>query len=175
MVLFLLWGCQIQDSKNGSTIDNSSQTQTFTVFGVSQDIYTQALEEGEEAKQELEILKRDMSLSKTAKRILAEAEEAEEKGDNDRYLVKIQEYRKLLNDEPIKRAAEAWILEGKVLFSQFHLQEAIQAVEEAVKLEPKNPEHLITLAEYRQWNGEYKTMEQVLSSRTSLSTSSEDI
>ena len=62
MVLFLLWGCQSQVSKDDSTINNSSQNQNFTVFGVSQDIYTQALEEGQKAKQELEILKRDMSL-----------------------------------------------------------------------------------------------------------------
>ena len=115
----------------------------------------------EKAKGELQTLKKDRSLSGTAKRILAEAEEAEEQGDNKRYLAKIQEYRKLLNDEPIKRAAESWVLEGRVLFSQLKLKEAQKAIEEAVKLDSKNPEYLLRLAEYMRWNGEYQKMLEV--------------
>ena len=80
-------------------------------IGVSPELYAEAIKQGEEAKRKLKELERDRSLSATAKRILAEAEEAEENGDNKLYLEKIQEYSRILNDEPIKRAAEAKILE----------------------------------------------------------------
>ncbi len=105
-------------SEDGSKIKNSSQKQSFTIFGVSQDFHTEAIKQGEKAKEELKQLKKDGSISATAKRVLAEAEEAQERGNNQLYLEKIQEYRQILNDEPIKRAAEASILEGRVLFSQ---------------------------------------------------------
>ena len=163
IIFSLLVGClsQSQKSEDDSSIIDSDQNQSLTIFGVSQEIHTKAIKEGEEAKKELETLKKDRSLSATAKRILAEADEALEQGNNDLYLAKIQQYRQLLNGEPIKRAAEAWILEGRVLFSQLRLQEAQQAIEEAVQLDSNNPEYLLILAEYLRWNGDYQTMEEV--------------
>ncbi|MGK7934774.1 MAG: tetratricopeptide repeat protein [Xenococcaceae cyanobacterium] len=163
IALFLLVGCQTQtvESKDGSSVKDSAQRQSITVFGASPELLAEAEKEKEKAKEELQTLKKDRSLSGTAKRILAEAEEAEEQGDNKRYLSKIQEYRKLLNDEPIKRAAESWILEGRVLFSQLKLKEAQQAIEKAVQLDSANPEYLLILAEYMEWNGEYKRMLEV--------------
>ncbi len=161
ILLFLLLGCQSIKSDDGSTVTDSSQSQSLTLIGVSPELHAEAVKQGEKAKSELKTLKKDRSLSATAKRILAEAEEAEEQGNNELYLAKIQEYRRLLNDEPIKRAAESWILEGQVLFSQLRLKEAQNAVEEAVKLDSNNPEYLLTLAEYLRWNGEYRRMEEV--------------
>ena len=175
LVLFLLVGCQTIESENASTIKNSSQQQSFTIIGVSPELHEEAVKEGEKAKDKLAELERDRSLSATAKRILAEAEEAEEQGNQELYLAKIQEYRQLLNDEPIKRAAESWELEGRVLFSQLRLQEAQQAVEEAVKLDSTNPEYLLTLAEYQRWNGEYQKMEKVALKAISLIESEDSI
>ena len=163
IIFSLLVGClsQSQKSEDNSSIIDSDQNQSLTIFGVSQEIHTKAIKEGEEAKKELETLKKDRNLSATAKRILSEADEALEQKNNDLYLAKIQQYRQLLNGEPFKRAAEAWILEGRVLFSQLRLQEAQQAIEEAVQLDSNNPEYLLILAEYLRWNGDYQTMEEV--------------
>ena len=163
ITLFLLVGCQTQtiESKDGSSVEKSAQRQSITVFGVSPELHQEAVTEGEKAKEKLEELEKDRSLSRTAKRILAEAEEALEHGDNKRYLAKIQEYRKLLNDEPIKRAAESWVLEGRVLFSQLKLKEAQKAIEKSVKLDASNSENLLLLAEYMRWNGDYKEMLKV--------------
>ncbi|MEM9271328.1 MAG: tetratricopeptide repeat protein, partial [Cyanobacteria bacterium P01_F01_bin.143] len=136
-------------------------TQNTVNIGVSPEVYAEAIKQGEEAKRKLEELKKDRSLSATAKRVLAEAEEAQENEDNELYLEKIQEYSQILNDEPIKRVAEAKVLEGQVLFSQINLKEAQEAVERAVELNPNNPEYLITLGEYLQWNGKYQEMEEV--------------
>ncbi|MEM7757723.1 MAG: hypothetical protein AAF298_06330 [Cyanobacteria bacterium P01_A01_bin.40] len=92
-------------------------------IGVSPELHQEAVKEGEKVKEELQQLKQDRSLSATAKRILAE-----EQGDQELYLAKIQEYRRILNDEPLKRAAESWELEGRVLFSQLRLKEAQKAI-----------------------------------------------
>ena len=163
IALLLLMGCQTIESNDGSSVKDSSQKQDFALIrtGVSPELHEQAVKEGEKAKEEVQQLKKDQSLSATAKRILAEAEEAEEQGDQELYLAKVQEYRRILNDEPIKRAAESWALEGRVLFSQLRLKEAQQALEEAVKLDDRNPEYLLTLADYLQWNGDYQAMEKV--------------
>ncbi len=123
LTLCLLVGCQRQtvESKDGSSVKDSAQSQSLTVFGASPErlaeevkLKEKAKQEEEKVKKKLQELEKERSLSGTAKRILAEAEEAEEQGDKERYLAKIQEYRKLLNDEPIKRAAESWVLEGSV-------------------------------------------------------------
>ena len=163
IVLLLLMGCQTIESKDGSSVKDSFQKQDFALIrtGVSPELHEQAVKEGEKAKEELQQMKKDQSLSATAKRILAEAEEAREQGDEELYLAKVQEYRRILNDEPIKRAAESWVLEGRVLFSQLRLKEAQQALEEAVKLDSNNPEYLLTLADYLRWNGDYQAMEEV--------------
>jgi len=162
IALFLLVGCQTITSKDGSTVQDAAQKQDIALIrkGVSPELHQQAVEEGEKAKAELQQLKQDGSLSATAKRVLAEAEEAEEQGNSELYLAKIQEYRRILNDEPLKRAAESWELEGRVLFSQLRLEEAQQAIEQAVKLDSDNPEYLLTLAEYLRWNGDYQRMEK---------------
>ena len=159
--MLLLAGCFTQSVKveNESSARNTRQSITFG--GVSSELYEEAVKEGEKAKNKLEELERDLSLSGTAKRILAEAEEAREQGDEKQYLAKVQEYRKLLNDEPIKRAAESWELEAQVLFSQLRLKEAQQAIEKAVILDSSNSEYLLTLAGYLRWNGNYQRMEEV--------------
>ncbi len=122
-------------------------TQNITNIGVSPELYGEAIKQREKAQEELRQLKKDRSLNATVKRVLAEAEEAQEQGNDQLYLKKIQEYRQILNDEPIKRAAEAWVLEGRVLFSQLKLKEAQNAIEEAIKLDSTNPEYLLTFAE----------------------------
>ena len=164
MVLFLLLSAcsdtQKVEIKNGKS-GNISQTKNTTIFGVSPDVYAEAEKQAEEARKKLKELEEDRSLSATAKRVLAGAEEAEENGDNELYLEKIQEYRQILNDEPIKRAAEAWVLEGRVLFTQLKLKKAQKAVERAVELDPNNPEYLITFGEYLFWNGKYQEIEKV--------------
>ncbi|MGB5636861.1 MAG: tetratricopeptide repeat protein, partial [Waterburya sp.] len=163
IALFLLMGCQAITSKDGSSVKDSSQKQDWALIrtGVSPELLEEAVKQREKANEEIQKLKKDKSLSATAKRVLAEAEEAEEQGDQELYLAKVQEYRKILNDEPIKRAAESWELEARVLFSQLRLKEAQQAIEEAVKLDDRNPEYLLTLAEYLRWNGDYQEMEEV--------------
>ena len=163
ITLCLLMACQTVTSQDGSAVKDTSQKQDWALIrtGVSPELHQQAVEEGIKAKEELQQLKQDQSLNATAKRILAEAEEAEEQGDQELYLAKIQEYRQLLTDEPLKRAAESWELEGRVLFSQLRLEEAQQAIEEAVKLDSSNPEYLLTLADYLRWNGDYQRMEEV--------------
>ena len=163
IALCFLMGCQTVTSKDGSTVKNSAQNQDWALIrtGVSPELHQQAVEEGEKAKAEVEQLKQDGSLSATAKRVLAEAEEAQEQGNSELYIAKIQEYRQILNDEPLKRAAEAWELEARVLFSQLRLEEAQQAIEAAVKLDDDNPEYLLTLADYLRWNGNYQRMEKV--------------
>ena len=168
IVLFLLSGCISSSfkAKKNSKIDNSSIS--TTIFGGSPEIYSEAIKQSEKATKELEKLKKDRSLSATAKRILAEAEEAKEQGNNKIYLTKIQEYRQILNDEPIKRAAEAWILEGRVLFSQLRIKEAQNAVEEAIKLDSNNPKYLLILTDYLQWNGKYQRMKEVSQEAISL-------
>lgn len=175
IALLLLVGCQTINSDHGSAVKHSSQKQSFTVFGVSPELHEKAVKEGEKAKDKLQELEKDRSLSGTAKRILAEAEEAEEQGDEELYLAKIQEYSQLLNDEPIKRAAEAKILEGQVLFSQLRLKEALEVIEKAVKLDSTNPEYLLTLAEYLRWNGKYQKMEKVSLQALSLIESEDSI
>ncbi|ELS03564.1 hypothetical protein Xen7305DRAFT_00032880 [Xenococcus sp. PCC 7305] len=149
--------------KQGNYNENieGDYTQNTINIGVSPEVYAEAIKQGEEAKRKLKELERDRSLSATAKRILAEAEEAEENEDNKLYLDKIQEYSQIVNDEPIKRAAEAKVLEGKVLFSQLQLEEAQKAVERAVELDPNNPKYLNTLGEYLQWNGKHQEMAEI--------------
>ena len=160
LAIFLLVGCQSRESKKGSSIVNTAQ-KPLTVFGVSPELHQEAGKEGEKAKKELELLKKDGSLSGTVRRILAEGEEAKENGDEKLYLAKIQEAKRRHHDESLKRLAELSVLEGRVLFSQLKLKEAQQAIEEAVKLDSRNPEYLLLLAEYRQWNREYKGMLEV--------------
>ena len=96
ITLCLLVGCQSQtvESKDGSSVKDSAQRQSITVFGASPELLAEAVKEGEKVKEELTTLKKDRSLSGTAKRLLAEAEEAEEQGDSKRYLAKIHERRK---------------------------------------------------------------------------------
>lgn len=163
IALLLLTGCQTITSKDGSSVEDAAQKQDWALIrtGVPPELHEQAVEEGEKAKQELQQLKQDGSLSATAKRILAEAEEAEEQGDQELYLAKIQEYRRIITDEPLKRAAESYELEARVLFSQLRLEEAQQTIEEAVNLDSSNPNYLLILANYLLWNGDYQTMEEV--------------
>ncbi|MEM8674998.1 MAG: tetratricopeptide repeat protein [Cyanobacteria bacterium P01_G01_bin.67] len=177
IALLLLMGCQFIGSKDGSSVKDATQKQDLALIrtGVSPELHEQAVKEGEKAKEELQQLKQDQSLSATAKRILAEAEEAEEQGDQSLYLAKIQEYRRILNDEPLKRAAESWELEGRVLFSQLRLKEAQKAIAEAVKLDDRNPEYLLTLVEYLLWNGDYQQMEEVSLQDVSVIESAEPI
>ncbi|MGK7897540.1 MAG: tetratricopeptide repeat protein, partial [Xenococcus sp. (in: cyanobacteria)] len=170
VLLLVLSGCQSSsiDADNDSEISNVSQDNDITIFGVSPDVYAEAEKQAQEAQQKLEKLRRDRSLNATAKRVLAEADEAREQGDNQRYLEKIQEYRQILNDEPIKRAAEAWVLEGRVLFSQLKVKEAQNAIEEAIKLDSTNPKYVLTLAVYLRWNGKYQRMIEVSEEAISL-------
>ena len=163
ILLFLLPGCLSSNIKadRNSEIRDSYQSQSLTIIGVSPEIYREAIKQGEEATKELKKLKKDRSLNATAKRVLAEADEAKEQGNNKLYLEKIQEYRQILTDEPIKRAAEAYVLEGRVLFSQLQLEEAQNAIEQAIKLNPNNSEYLLIFADYLQWNGKYQKMLEV--------------
>ena len=163
ILLFLLTGCLSSNIKadRNSEIRDSSQSQSLTIFGVSPEIYEEAIKQGEEATKELKKLKKDRSLSATAKRVLAEADEAKEQGNNKLYLEKIQKYRQILTDKPIKRAAEAYVLEGRVLFSQLQLKEAQKTIEKAIKLDPNNPEYLLILADYLEWNGKYQKMIEI--------------
>ena len=61
----------------GSSVQDATQQQDFALIrtGVSPELYQEALKEGEKAKEELDRLRKDQSLSATAKRILAEAVE----------------------------------------------------------------------------------------------------
>lgn len=110
IALCLLAGCQTIDSKGDSSVQDATQKQYFGLIsihisvspelyeerfqegekaqdfrlirtGVSPELYEEVLKEGEKAKEELDRLRRDQSLSTTAKLILAEAKEAEEQGD----------------------------------------------------------------------------------------------
>jgi len=158
----LLVGCvdQSVDVKNNSSGKDIDQSINIG-GGVPLDLYEAKVEEAEKAKNKLEELEKDRSLDETARGILAVAEKAREEGDEEKYLAKIREYRKFLNKEPIKRAAESWELEGQVLFSQLRVEEAQKAIEEAIKLDSNNPEYLLTLADYLRWNGKYQRMEKV--------------
>ena len=172
ILLILLIGCsnpkQKIEASNESTINNPIQIQDTTIFGISLRLHEKAIElrekaeqEREKLREELEKIKRDGSLSATAKRVLAEAEEAEEKGNKKLALAKIKEYRKIVENESNiinKKLAEAWILEGRTLFSQLKLEEAKNAIEEAIKLNSNNPKYLLTLADYLEWNGKYQKM-----------------
>ena len=82
--VLLLAGCVTQSVEVENQSSGKDFRQSITVFGVSPELHEEALKEGEKAKNKLDELEKDRSLSGTAKRILAEAEEAEEQGDEAR-------------------------------------------------------------------------------------------
>jgi len=166
-VLFLIVGSLLfsgyssvkAEIKDDSKSENISQK--ATISGVDPDLRNEAIKKGEEASKKIDSLKKDGSLSTTAKRILDKADEANQQGNNELYLDKIREYDQILDDESIKKQVESKILLARVLFSQFQLKEAQRVLEEAVVLDPKNIESKLELAENLRWNGEYRRMEKV--------------
>ena len=166
-VLFLVFGlllasgyssvkAEIKDDSKSENISSS-----LTISGVDEDVKAEAIKQGKEARQKVAALKKDASLSATAKRILDKADEAKEQGNDELYLEKIREYSRIFDDKSIKRKAESKVLLARVLFSQLKLQEAQRAIEEAVALEPNNIEYRLTHAKTLQGNGQYQKMIEV--------------
>ncbi|MEM9273387.1 MAG: tetratricopeptide repeat protein [Cyanobacteria bacterium P01_F01_bin.143] len=145
--------------KDDSKSENLSQK--TTISEVDPALRDEAIKKGEEASKKIALLKKDSSLSTTAKRILDKADEANQQGNNELYLETIREYYQILDDDSIKRQVESKILLARVLFSQFQLKEAQKVLEEAVVLDPKNIESKLELAENLRWNGDYRRMEKV--------------